>query len=78
MSAAEAADAIDAADLAAVTGDPVIDGSCEPGGVIAQTPAPGTEVEVGTQVTFRVCQAPSTPEEPPESPVGATPTATPS
>jgi cell wall-associated NlpC family hydrolase len=70
MTAAEAQNAIGAADLVADTGDPVVDGSCTPGAVIGQTPAPGTEVEVGSQVTFQICQAPpETPasEDPPAS-----------
>jgi cell wall-associated NlpC family hydrolase len=73
MTAAAAADAIADADLVAVTGDPVVDASCTPGQVIGQSPAAGTEVDIGGQVTFQVCQAP--PES--EAPASETPTGSP-
>jgi peptidoglycan DL-endopeptidase CwlO len=66
MSQNEAEAAINAADLTPVTGEPVVDASCTAGAVVQQSPAAGAEVEVGSNVTFRICQTPTT-EDPPAS-----------
>jgi cell wall-associated NlpC family hydrolase len=77
MTEAEARAALEAADLTPDIGDPVLDSSCAEGGVVSQTPAAGEEVEVGTTVTFRICQAPPPTEEEPSETPGETPSGTP-
>jgi peptidoglycan DL-endopeptidase CwlO len=79
MTAEQATAAINDADLTPVTGSPVVDSSCTAGGVVEQTPAAGAEVAPGSEVTFRICEAPTTEDPPPESetpqaPASETPT----
>jgi cell wall-associated NlpC family hydrolase len=77
MTATEAAAALEEAGLTPDTGAPVIDSSCTAGGVVSQAPAAGQVVDVGTTVTFRVCQAPETQDPPPEEEPSETPDETP-
>lgn len=70
----DAIDQIEAEGLQWDFGNPVISSDCEPGTVAALDPPVGTEVEPGTVVVYRMCQAPD-PTTPPPSP---TPEETPS
>jgi hypothetical protein len=78
---ADAVADIEDSDLDAVKGDPVVSDGCTPGQVAEQDPAAGAEVEVGTDVTYRLCEAPPspTPNQPPssETPGGSTESPTP-
>jgi cell wall-associated NlpC family hydrolase len=73
--AADAASAIEALGLVPIEGTPVTDGTCTPGQVVSQDPPAGTEVPIGFAVTYRVCQAPETPD--PETTADPAPTESP-
>jgi cell wall-associated NlpC family hydrolase len=63
-----------------VKGANVVSDACTPGEVVEQSPAPGSRVPRGTDVTYRLCEAPTpTPNEPPssETPGGSTESPTP-
>jgi beta-lactam-binding protein with PASTA domain len=73
--AADAVSAIEELGLVPIEGTPVMDGTCTPGLVVSQDPPPGTEVPIGFAVTYRVCQAPETPD--PETTADPAPTESP-